>query len=195
MLREPVRRVLSLYYFVKANWPTSDAAQKSLREFVIDGALPYRQNDQTRRLSGLATDADGKLPSAAIDVARRHMNRDFAAVGTTERFDETMVLMQQRLSWSRPPFYIRSNSNHSRPGLEDIESSTIELIREQNAMDLELYEAAEKKLDDLIAAIGPGFHEAVARFRSMNSACQTVAGPPLRLFRLARSTVHKLSSS
>lgn len=194
MLRDPVPRVLSLYYFVQANWPESEAGQASLRAFVAESILPYRPNDQTRRLSGRATDAQGRLPDDALDVARANLDADFAAVGTTERFDETMVLWQRRLGWRRPPFYVRSNTNRSRPTRDAIDDDVLALIRADNAMDVALYDALTDRLDAMIAEEGPGFADAVDRFQTMNAACQTLAGGPLQLFRRTRAFAQQLWS-
>jgi len=149
MIREPVARVISLYYYVKRQWPNSEAASLTLGEYIESGHRSYMPNDQSRRLAGPPIPEDPSSPSL-LKRARAHLRSPNFAFGVTERFDEGLVYLKRHLEWSRHPLYVRINSNDERPSKEDIPVRVRERIREQNRLDLQLYEEATKRFQENI---------------------------------------------
>ena len=192
MLRDPVERIVSLYYhhhayqllnpsvtledFVQgcppSAWamelagrypidrPTDEDGLRELSKALVD-------NDQTRRLAGREP-AFGCCDESLLEEARRRLREDFSVVGVTDRFDETLVLLQRRLAWSQPLEYLPRLVNRDRPEAREISEPVRALIEERNPLDRALYDEACRLLDQSVAAEGPGFREEVERLRAGN---------------------------
>jgi hypothetical protein len=157
-LRDPVERIVSLYYYAKLH------ETMSLDEFVE--APPFREvdNDQTRRLAGADPDLGVCTPDL-LDQAKENLRRHFAVVGTTERIDETAVLLERRLGWSGAAVCQPRNVTEGRPAVAALPPQTIAAIRRRNELDFELWRYASQWMDEAIAAEGEGFARDLARYR------------------------------
>ncbi|MHB1561444.1 MAG: sulfotransferase family 2 domain-containing protein, partial [Isosphaeraceae bacterium] len=172
LLRHPIDRVLSLYYHVKTHYPNhsqprrdqyrnrlvrpADIDGMSLEEFVEHPPFREVENDQVRRISGIEP-ALGGCTEHMLEEAKQNLRRHFAMVGVTERFDETLVLLKRKYGWTRDLLYYPRNTNPARPATETIPMATREAILRRNELDHELYRFAEKRLDEMASAAGPGF--------------------------------------
>lgn len=188
MIRDPVRRVLSLFYFIRQNWPDSEVGGMSLREYLESSHPSYAPNDQVCRIAGHDPDRNGPATEDTLDQAKKHIDDHFAVCGLTERFDESVVLMQHRLNWSKPAFYVRSNTNTKRPRAEAIDEGLLRRIRADQELDLKLHAYADNRMTSAIADI-PSFERDLQKFQSLNSVSQMAVSGPLRLFRALRRTV------
>jgi hypothetical protein len=139
-LRDPVERVLSLYYYMRLH----DSI--SLDEFVA--APPFREvdNDQTRRIAGVDPEVGGCTP-AMLEMAKENLRR-FAVAGTIERLDEMLPRLQRRLGWRRPAVAYPRNVNPDRPAASSLPRATIAAIRRRNELDLELWRYASQLMDE-----------------------------------------------
>ncbi|MGM0876129.1 MAG: sulfotransferase family 2 domain-containing protein [Bacillota bacterium] len=150
MLRDPVDRVISLYYYIKTpkdlNHLYNKTKDMSLEDFIEskDAKLLLRtSNEQTRFVSG---QIDG------LEKAKENLLTEFIAFGLTERFDESLLLMSRKLGW-RNMKYDKKNVTKSRPRKKEIPIDLIKKIEKYNQLDLELYHYAkslfEKQLKEL----------------------------------------------
>src|SRR5262249_51446623 len=103
--------------------------------FVTCAEAAHHHDMQVRYLAG--RQAPGE-PEDSLSRAKRHLE-DFALVGLTERFDESVLQCARVLGW-RNVFYAKQNENNRRPPGEAIPGVVRELIRERSARDVELYE-------------------------------------------------------
>ena len=149
MLRDPVDRVMSFYYFVKRKpnhymWEHGFHEQMTLREFLEQGKCIELDNFQTRILN---PEPDEYLPFGCVTEEARHSalrNLDrFAAIGLTERFDESLEILRHRFGW-QDVSYVPLNVTGDRPRLAEIEPETLDLVREVNRHDLALHERAKE---------------------------------------------------
>lgn len=145
LLRHPVDRVLSLYFSVKASGLPRHYLYKGvsalpLGEWVSAGVTPETENDQVRAISGMSGPGNEEM----LRLARQNLKRWFSVVGLTERFDESLALMAQHLSWELEP-YETLNVTTERPRLEDVPRSTREAIVGCNQYDMELYHFAREE--------------------------------------------------
>ena len=67
-----------------------------------------------------------------------HLRERFAVVGTSDRFDESLLLMAKRLGW-RLPYYARQNVAPRLAHDTDISATALRTIRLRNQLDLQLY--------------------------------------------------------
>ena len=123
---------------------------------TLDEALTERgyipPNLQTRMICGLVSPYD-PLPEGALEQAKRNLDERFAYVGTTERFNEFLALLNLELGWPTVA-YRRSNANPKRPKQSDLPPETLRLVEERNELDQELYAHAASILDRSLSRHG-----------------------------------------
>jgi hypothetical protein len=146
-LRNPVERVVSLYYFLQLH------DKMSLDDFATSSSLKEVDNDQTRRLCGEDPDF-GQCTPAMLRRAQDNLRRDFAAVGVIERLEDTIELFRRKLGWDRGYTPVSRNVNPARPRTDSLPASALEAIRRRNALDEELYQFAVQLLDEGLAGTG-----------------------------------------
>jgi Galactose-3-O-sulfotransferase len=184
VLREPIARVLSTYRFIRASpkhWLHDElvGSDMGLEEFVRTAADPGVDNEQTRLLSGrgsgemLWRGPDGRLhahtPSPlgtdALAEAKRNLER-FLVVGLTERFDESFILIRRALGWRLPMYETRNATKGPKPTPPAREA--LDLIRDRNRLDLELYEHARRLFSAAVDHQGASFRHEVSAFKALN---------------------------
>jgi hypothetical protein len=139
-LRDPVERVLSLYYYTRLHDSTT------LDAFVAEPPFREVDNDQTRRIAGADPEIGGCTP-AMLDAAKENLRR-FAVAGTIERLDETLALLQRTLGWRGPVAAYPRNVNPERPAASALPRATIAAIRRRNELDEELWRYASELMDE-----------------------------------------------
>lgn len=137
MLRNPVDRALSAYQHILRSPGHSlheQVKDLSLEEFLQDEELSYDEmfNLCTRLLAG---DPD-------LELAKQRLGEDFAFVGITERFQESMLLLSYVMDWEPIVEFEWRNVTPNKLSREDLAPETLETIRLMNALDLELYRFA-----------------------------------------------------
>ena len=157
MLREPVARLLSAYYFVLRR-PLNPLHRKLKRERLgVEDCIrlfPERNNTQCRFIAGVEDTAinDERL----LAIAKENLTKSFSVVGISERFEESLMLMAKTFDWEILSYENRRVAK-TRP---QIASSVVDMIREHNRLDLELYEFGkglfEKSLQKNEAAVRAG---------------------------------------
>ncbi|MFT4412433.1 sulfotransferase family 2 domain-containing protein [Fredinandcohnia humi] len=145
ILREPVDRVLSYYYFIKEK-SSSGKYKRSIDMDIKEFMREYKAktcNYQTRRIAG------GKLD---LELAKKHLVEEFSFVGVTERFKETIYLLHKEFKFPNLEYNNR-NITKNRPQRQELPEEIISYIKQNNELDIELYrfgrELFEKKLQTL----------------------------------------------
>jgi hypothetical protein len=149
VLREPIERVISAFYFMRSyilhplywqlrrdNWTLEDFVRRSRRE-----------NVQCKIIAG----AEYEKPCTAeiCERAKENLVRYFDVVGLSERFEESLALMKLRFGWKLQR-YSSFNVTRARPKKRDLPQSTLDLIIERDSFDLALYECAAKLFEDAV---------------------------------------------
>ena len=163
ILRHPVDRVASLYYFLKLR------ETMTLEEFAAAPPFAEADNDQTRRIAGVDPPVGG-CTAETLRAAKENLRRHFAVVGTTERFDETLILLKRRLGWNREVVSYPQNVNASRPPTASLSPEAVAAVRRRNELDFELWGYANELLEESIAAEGPSFAAELERYRASKVA-------------------------
>ena len=170
LLRRPVSLVLSQYGFVRRTpgHRHHQAAQgMGLEEYLASGLAQEMNNSQTRALAGAVDVPYGENPPELLELAKRNVEEHFRVVGLTERFDESLVLFGLAFGWSRLS-YVRANVASRRVVPSPAGLAEIERL---NALDLELYDWAERRLQATIDG-EPRFAAAYSRFERRNRLYQ-----------------------
>ena len=175
VLREPVDRVVSAFYFMR-NYKLHPLSWKfrwenwSLEDFVR--RLP-RDNVQCKIVAG----AEYEEPCTAeiCERAKENLVRYFSVVGLSERFEESLALMKLRFGWKLER-YSSFNVTRTRPKKDDLPRSTLDLIVEKNSFDVALYELAAKVFQTAINTHAAEVSHTTRELESARARTQT----PLR---------------
>jgi hypothetical protein len=124
-------------------------------------------NDQTRRISGVEP-LFGQCRLEHLEQAKLNLEKHFAMVGLTNRFDESLLLIMRALKWDKDLYYVPELVNRSRPAIRDIPESVKNIIEEKNKYDRQLFQFASRRLDDKISAQEYSFTSELENFRSSN---------------------------
>ncbi len=153
VLREPIERAISDYYFARRFKPHRHhraSLQLSLEEFFLQ---KHEHNLQSRILAG--PNSHELFPSTCdadtLAAAKDNLARRFIVVGLTERFDETLALLKARLGWEvrrYRSFRVADN----RVAQHQIADKTLALIHEKERFDIALYDYATLLFEKAIAA-------------------------------------------
>lgn len=173
ILRDPVDRVISHYYFVRgdpSHYLFPMAQEFGLAQFVAacGGAEP--NNDQTRLLAGSEEALRTGICSAdLLPIAKRNLEQHFAVVGLSEEFDRSVILMKRVLGW-RMPWYTSQNVSRRRPRSETLSAETVHLIEQHNLFDIDLYHHAREMFRKQAKQQGTSYEHEVRRFRRLNAS-------------------------
>ena len=187
MLRDPVDRVISHYYFVLGlphhhlhHEVTSQ--HMSLADYVQKRVTMEVFNDQTLLISGAeraesrpssdhASGDSGTYQEYATEetlrIAKRNLAEHFSVVGLSERFDESLLLFKREFGW-RNIYYVKHNVTRERPLKEEVPPEERALIERHNELDIELYRYARERFERAIREQGASFSRELESFRRAN---------------------------
>jgi hypothetical protein len=157
MLRDPVDRMISLFMHLSKDsrlpyYGRIHQEGMRLKDFVESGVVVATDNHQTRVLSGIHAEF-GKCTPAMLEAAKSNLEKYFSAVGISEYFRESILLLKETLAWKKPlyrsfaerffskedPLYERTNVSKNRLERRDLAPDDIEAIHRFNRLDFELY--------------------------------------------------------
>lgn len=186
LLRNPVDRIISHYYFARRNpnnYLYDEATSMSLKDYARHEEL---SNGQTRRISGFigidSATSPGN-PSKMLETAKRNLEVHFKVVGISERFNEVLVLLKRFLGW-RNVFYVKVNIAKDRPSVTDIPQDTLRVIETYNELDMELYDYAKHMLEKLIGQQDSSFKRELRNFELCNKLYQKGYGGAGKVYSL-----------
>lgn len=164
VLRDPVKRIISYYHYVKRSThhylhDTVASKDLSLSELVKSGLTRELSNDQTRMIAGVGPKLG--INDNNYDVLNRakfNLENYFSVVGLLERFNEARVLMKLELDWVVESGKEKENAS-SYDATADVADEDLELIRELNVLDYDLYEFADELIGDRRAQYGKVFEQ------------------------------------
>ena len=172
LFRDPVSRVISgyknaLYSPGHRFHEMVMAGKMDLADYVRSGLALEMDNSQTRAIAADATTPYGECSQEMLDRAKRNIDEHYAAVGIAERLDETLTTFGYVFGWRRL-HYVLANVTPNKIPRSSVPVEMIELIKQQNRFDIELYEYAVRRLDRQIAD-DPAFDRHLVRFRRGNA--------------------------
>lgn len=179
-VREPVSRLVAEYRFLRS-WKSNHLYAYlndkgiSFRQYLTskEQILRYRgKNFMTRCIAGLDPGPKDR-PLAALAKAKRHLEKEFVFTGVQERFDESLLLLGEELNL-HDLLYERRNAL-AKAEVIPIEAEDMDLARQINQGDLELYDFAVMLLQERIAEKGPLFANKLKNFRFLNEKYQKMS--------------------
>ncbi len=172
LLRDPVSRVISGYKNALHTpghrfHETVLENKMDLSDYLRSGLALEMDNSQTRAIAGDLTTPYGGCSHDMLDMATRNIEEHYAVVGIAERLDETLTTFGHVFGWRRL-HYVLANVSPNKIPRSSIPVETIELIKQQNRFDIELYGYAVGRLEQQIGD-DPAFDRHLARFRRGNT--------------------------
>lgn len=174
VLREPIDRAVSAFYFFRGNspeqlatlreelsaeefaqraWLTQMAGRLSFRELIErepELAKAHLGNHMTRML--LTTTPEGELNENHLAEARRNL-ASFDVIGLTERLGDTLLLLKHAMGWSDLGPIAHENRTQNRRAVSDEDPAVLELLKEWNRLDSELYAFACQLFEERFAKL------------------------------------------
>ncbi len=163
MLREPVERAVSLFYFVKGE-PSHPSHREVLAGKISIEEMSREQGGMQARFIAGYSPTEPVAPDVLLASAKENLGQKLAVFGLTERFDETLLLLTRALGWKMRG-YARTNVTKKRPRKDATDPALIATIRELSVVDLALYEFARELFEERLAAQPPEFATQLAALR------------------------------
>lgn len=152
MLREPVERVLSFYFFVKRykNHHLYDLGftdETTLEEFLENKKFIALDNIQTRLLNPQPNKHHpfGSVDEQMFETAISNLDK-IDRVGIVERMSEFLEMLRIAEGWTIPEAPVQ-NRTADRPKANDQSEAILERICELNRYDIRLYQAARERFE------------------------------------------------
>jgi hypothetical protein len=164
-LRDPVDRHFSDYFFLKRYHghpmqPALASGAITLADWArIHGPMPMYRDMSTRIVSGGGD--HGNPDRASIERSKYLLTVDFAFVGLSERFDESVLILAKRLGW-RSVFYLTKNVSANR---ETVAEELRAMARTGLRCDLELYAYGRSLFEASPELSDPLFPKALDEYR------------------------------
>ena len=174
IIRDPINRVLSTYYYVLSqknnpqNLSTSNN-QMTIYDYVQSGVNPFLINGQTQLISGKTGNIDNPIIKSEelFSLAKENIANDFLFLGITEMFDETILILKNMLGWHMP-YYSIANRTKNKPNYDAVNPTIISFIKEHNQLDIKLYNFTKTSLLNKIAEENDIFHNRINKFKKIN---------------------------
>ncbi len=163
ILRNPISRVLSSYYFIQRR-PLHPLHRKvkggrlNVEEFIR--LTPHRQNLQCSLIAGIKDHGGGTRE--VLEIAKQNLLKSFSVVGISEQFEESLVLMAETFGWEIP-YYENHKVTKNRPPPDPAD---VEIIRSHNQFDLELYDFGKSLLEARLQENQPKIAAGLAQLRA-----------------------------
>ncbi|MDQ6632935.1 MAG: sulfotransferase family 2 domain-containing protein [Verrucomicrobiota bacterium] len=153
MLRDPVARVISNFHHVRRTpehplHQKVNSAKMTLEDYVTSGINPQLDNGQVRQLSGVEISSEfGNCTSEMLTEAQENLVQFFSVTALMEKFDESLILLQQSFGWKNISYQKLNVSPTSPP--EAMSPESLKKIKECNLFDIELYRFAAQRFEAL----------------------------------------------
>jgi hypothetical protein len=158
-LRDPIERVLSLYYFCRKRDPDQFEIYRICRQSTLNGFLKmglvnpevryFIWNNQVWQLACGFGNLENKnlfsfKDAELLQLASNHLD-DFSYIGFAETFEADRDRILRDLGIVAPEATIISNANPGRPTVNDLPQTTKDLLFELTELDGALYKKAWSK--------------------------------------------------
>ncbi len=159
VLRDPIERVISFYYYVLRMpnhylYRYGFAPGMSLREMYQHTKCVELDNLQVRMMNAQPAHHPlmGTVDESMLATAEKNLRyiANHGVVAVVERMPELLEVLERDEGWNAS-MMTRSNVTEKRPGAESLDSVTLEIIRESNQYDLRLHDLAVRLFEDRLA--------------------------------------------
>jgi len=189
VLRDPVDRVVSHYYFVHEYDKAKPIPESMSLDEWLEARIDLGPYDfQVRMLSGApeldAMRTEAREPIALtpvedrhLEMAKRNIEELFVAAAPLDDFTALVLLLRRIYGWNwAKVLFEEINTTKARPTLAQVPEATRRRIEELNPYDRKLYEWVALRFRAQIDALGPSFRREMRLFEALNRSIRTVGG-------------------
>jgi hypothetical protein len=151
LLRDPIKRIFSAYTFwrkaTEHNFVTHKAKELAFTDFVsyFKDSPSIIHNTYTHHFAAIGRDFTGySIDTAALLATAKHNLAAYDFVGICEELERSARLLCHELAWRAPAAIPHENRSSSETRFGEIGARTMEVLRDRNQLDSELYEYAIK---------------------------------------------------
>lgn len=171
IVRKPSSLVVSQYRYVLRTprhrlHEVATSEGMSIADYIRSGVSTEMDNSQTRAIAGDLSVPYGACTDEMLERAKQNLDGSFAVAGLTERFEETLVLLQKTFGWSHL-HHVRANVAPQGPSVA-ISDEARDLIDEHNRLDNALYAYVGDRFEEAMRSY-PSFEHDLARFKRTNA--------------------------
>jgi hypothetical protein len=148
VLRNPVDRVISHYYYILEHpdhYLYDKVKGMKVEEYVISDVTHELDNGQIRDITEIQENE--KCTAEHFEIAKKRLEENFLFASVLDYFDEGLIILKDMLGWSYPTYYTINKKKGDRP---KISAEIKAQIAEKNKYDLELYKLAKQKVEAII---------------------------------------------
>jgi hypothetical protein len=179
MLRNPIDRVISNYYFILQNekhFLHNELKDNNytLKKYVESGIALNTDNCQVRYLSGNVDIPHNTCNQEMLKEAKNNLTNHFSVIGVQEHYNAFLMLMKEIHGW-KIPFYKKYNTTKKRRKITEIDDETLTIIEEHNQLDIELYLYAKNLIEKEIEKRGKPFQKNLTKFNKNNKIYQKIS--------------------
>jgi hypothetical protein len=147
VLRQPVDRIVSHYYYVLEQHDhhlhdTVVGRKMSLRDYVESGVSDELRNYMTCRFLGVSPTEAERDPGRSVDRAWEILQSRYRVVGVVERLPPAMEAIRTAIGATAAWTNTRTNTTVGRRPIDSIAAEDRRAIADRNALDVELYRRA-----------------------------------------------------
>ena len=151
VLREPIDRIVSHYYYVvsrEKHYLHQQVKERhiGLEAYADPDLSPELSNWYTTHFSGCTLSAAHKEPDAVVDKALSVLSRQYDIVGFLDEFDQFIRRLKQAAMLTNEYTDVKVNVTGERPGVNGISQRARESIASANQLDITLYRLAKERL-------------------------------------------------
>ena len=162
ILRDPVERVISVYFFILRKPDHFLYRQLASGEMSMLQLAQRERNVQTHYISGIPRTQEATEETLAL--AKKHLEERFVC-GLMERFDESLLLLQNAYGWNFQS-YRTINVTKNRPARDNVPAEVRAAAVESTRLDQQLYDWARERFEREIAAQPADFPQRLERLRA-----------------------------
>ena len=156
ILRDPVDRCLSAYYYARQNTKHhlhTFAMESSLEEYIVSDVTNVLANGQTRALSSKIGMYSTPIDQDDLIEVQKNIEEHFVVAGISERFEESVALMRLKFGWTARGIS-NQNKTKQRKKKEEISEDVKSLIQAADHYDCLLYDWVKKRLERELEGAG-----------------------------------------
>jgi hypothetical protein len=175
MIRDPIDRVVSFYYYIRRR-PADRlhdqvmSGDVDLATFVESGmARDHTDNSFVRFISGEPFVPFGEVDRRLLDKAMANIEEHFVLTGSIDHFDETIVMLKREMGWTQAVYYRPQNVTAGRPAVETLDARTRTILERHTELDRELITHCAGLFASKLASMPAGFHSELRRFKRRNA--------------------------
>ena len=150
MLRDPVDRIISHYFYVKSSpthylYDSVKNSHLSLLDYALSDLSFELDNGQVRMIAGVGENTK-TVTEKHLEKAIYNIDNHFASIGILEEYDLSILLFKNKLNWSRLPIYKKVNVTKPNSLREEIDLNVKKQIRDRNKFDQILYDYVRERI-------------------------------------------------